>query len=427
MEENLAHSISIEDIPAGFSLLRYCDDGSIEPMFANGEFFALMGYEREAGELYPAAIARSEGWRGFAAQLAAGIEAGKATIEIEGRQEVADGSVQWMRTRCAYDPARRMVFCAVLDVTQWMETSDRLRMSEESFRIAARMSGKNIATYDIAGRTLTLLEAGEGYLSAPKVVRGIPERAIEEGAIAPESVEVFRGFYHDIQAGVPRGSAEVRMKAFDIEEFRWFQSDYSLVRNRDGDPAYAVIAFGDVTERRERERMQKHLAERDALTGMFNRATFESLCESLIGRSTADSRHAFFMVDFDHFKATNDRFGHAVGDLVIAEAVKGLASAVREGDLVGRIGGDEFMVCLPGVSSRSAIDAAASRMCVAVANAASAEGAEGASSTVSIGIALFPRDGTTYDELYRNADAAMYRAKRGGGNAFAYYSGEERG
>ncbi|MFR8831492.1 MAG: diguanylate cyclase, partial [Eggerthella lenta] len=330
--------------------VRY-EAGAVEPLYANDEFFSLLGYQRRSpDDFYPLDVRNSHGWRAFCGQLRAHIEAGETDFEIEVNQETATGTLLWTMARCRHDARRGTVTCLVLDVSSWMDTSERLRMSEDAFRIAAQMSGKNIATFDLADRALTMQGAVEGYLTAPARMVNVPDSAIAAGMIAPEHVELYRSLYRDMETGVPRGGVMLRMRDFDTRRFRWYQVDYSLVFDGENRPVYAVVAFGDTTERHERELVQKARAERDALTGVLNRATFEDGCTRIIERSEVDHGHALIMADLDRFKTTNDRYGHVAGDRVIVESVAGVVSAVRDDDLVGRVGGDEFMVCLRGIS-----------------------------------------------------------------------------
>ena len=422
MSKALFDTVTEPDIPAGLARVRY-DAGEIEPLYANDEFYHLLGYERsDATDLYPRGVLESRGWLDFCALLRERIDAGACEFEVEVNQETAAGDLLWTMARCRYDAERRTVTCLVLDVSSWMATSERLRMSEDAFRVAAQMSGKNIATYDLATRTLSLQGVVAGYLTAPSRMFDVPESAIAAGMVAQEHVKAFRLLYCNMQAGMPSGSAMVRMKDFDSRRFRWFQIDYSLVFDSEGSPVYAVVAFGDTTEQHERELEQKVRAERDALTGVLNRATFECACEQLIERADPTHQHALIMADLDRFKMTNDQYGHLMGDRVIVESVAGMASAVRDDDLIGRVGGDEFMVCLRSVSSRQAVEAVAQRMCNAVRESTEADVEQHGPASISLGIALYPDDGATYEELYRNADEAMYRAKHFGGGSYAFYS-----
>ena len=424
MSELFFDTIDESEIPAGMARVRY-EAGAVEPLYANDEFFSLLGYQRRSpDDFYPLDVRNSHGWRAFCGQLRAHIEAGETDFEIEVNQETATGTLLWTMARCRHDARRGTVTCLVLDVSSWMDTSERLRMSEDAFRIAAQMSGKNIATFDLADRALTMQGAVEGYLTAPARMVNVPDSAIAAGMIAPEHVELYRSLYRDMETGVPRGGVMLRMRDFDTRRFRWYQVDYSLVFDGENRPVYAVVAFGDTTERHERELVQKARAERDALTGVLNRATFEDGCTRIIERSEVDHGHALIMADLDRFKTTNDRYGHVAGDCVIVESVAGVVSAVRDDDLVGRVGGDEFMVCLRGISSHLMVEAVAQRMCAAVREAAEASDDDHGPVSISLGIALYPQDGVTYEELYRKADKALYCAKRAGGGTYAFYRDE---
>ena len=109
---------------------------------------------------------------------------------------------------------------------------------------------------------------------------------------------------------------------------------------------------------------------------------------------------------------------------MLHEVGKVLRSSFRESDVLGRVGGDEFMVCLRGISSHLMVEAVAQRMCAAVREAAEASDADHGPVSISLGIALYPQDGVTYEELYRKADKALYCAKRAGGGTYAFYRDE---
>lgn len=147
-------------------------------------------------------------------------------------------------------------------------------------------------------------------------------------------------------------------------------------------------------------------AERDPLTGLFNRRQLESELGGLLARCLADgSSLALLLIDVDHFKRINDAHGHQAGDAVLRRLATTLGT--RSGDIAGRYGGDEFMVLLPGVDAQGAL--AWARRC----REGFADGA-GVATTLSIGIACFPAAGADADALIAAADAALYAAKAAG-------------
>ncbi len=164
-----------------------------------------------------------------------------------------------------------------------------------------------------------------------------------------------------------------------------------------------------------------HMAWHDALTGLPNRRLLEDRADqAIVQASRSGETLCMFFVDLDHFKEVNDVLGHASGDELIREVAARLTRAVRQQDTVARLGGDEFAILLPGLSDNNAIEALANRMLLSLSKPFMLYGQE-AYVTGSIGIAIYPRDGNTYDELLSRADAAMYRSKGMGRNTFQIF------
>lgn len=167
-----------------------------------------------------------------------------------------------------------------------------------------------------------------------------------------------------------------------------------------------------------------HLATHDSLTGLANRALLVAqLQRAIASAQRADKLLAVALMDIDRFKNVNDSLGHAVGDTLLDAAAKQLQKSVRDGDTVARLGGDEFVVILTAVGSEDDIAAAANRILTSVSGRFELGGHE-VYSTCSVGIAVFPRDGTDAESLIKNADTAMYRAKENGRNRCQFFHEE---
>lgn len=162
----------------------------------------------------------------------------------------------------------------------------------------------------------------------------------------------------------------------------------------------------------------------DALTGLANR----HMLNLRLDQALAYARHAqrvagVLMLDLDRFKTVNDSLGHNQGDLLLQEVAKRLSECIREDDTVARLGGDEFVVVLADMARPDDIEPVAQKILRALA-APLEVGSQVLSVTTSLGIAVFPRDGESADELLQYADTAMYRAKDQGGNAMTFFSPE---
>ncbi|WP_161974310.1 bifunctional diguanylate cyclase/phosphodiesterase [Rhizobium deserti] len=172
----------------------------------------------------------------------------------------------------------------------------------------------------------------------------------------------------------------------------------------------SVYGLRDISERLETDRQLLHLASHDPLTGLLNRRAFNGLAEKALTRVREEnSCLALLTLDLDFFKAVNDVHGHAVGDTVLQQVAEVLTSSFITDAIVGRIGGDEFSVVLPGHQTFDAQQAAS----IFVTRFRAVFGAHDKASSlgVSVGIATFPEHGDELEQLQNNADAALYRAK----------------
>ena len=183
----------------------------------------------------------------------------------------------------------------------------------------------------------------------------------------------------------------------------------------------------DVTEQKKLEASMWHQAHVDGLTGLPNRRyLLKRLDELRSRRARGDTalRAGLMMIDLDRFKAVNDSLGHAVGDELLVQVARRLAKAVRETDTVARLGGDEFIVAVTDVADRSQV-AVIARKIVDALRAPFAIQEHRMQISGSVGIALCPEDSGDFENLLIQADHAMYRAKREGGDRFAFFVADD--
>lgn len=196
------------------------------------------------------------------------------------------------------------------------------------------------------------------------------------------------------------------------------------VRERRSASGNIVGVRTDVSALKEAEAVIRHTAETDALTDLANRAVMlEALNAVLKGQRKEDQSGALFMLDVDHFKAINDTLGHAAGDQVLRTMADRLKRSLRSEDTIARLGGDEFAVLATGFSQEDACEVVARNLHRALSEEINIQGRL-LRPSVSIGVALFPRDGLTADELFKNADTALYRTKENGRNGWTLFNHE---
>ena len=204
--------------------------------------------------------------------------------------------------------------------------------------------------------------------------------------------------------------SEYRLRAKDGRQV-WIR-DASTMYTEGGKPVHTQGYMLDITRRREAEEELRRLAWSDPLTALPNRA----LLVERLGEGEADSPRSLLFFDLDDFKTINDGLGHVVGDGVLVELARRIGDVMREGDLVARIGGDEFAV-LAELADTHMLEALAERLLAAVGEPLLLDGRE-LRLSASIGIAT----GGAAEDLLRNADLAMYEAKRRGGDGFAFFA-----
>lgn len=190
-----------------------------------------------------------------------------------------------------------------------------------------------------------------------------------------------------------------------------------------GKTTHYIAIEEDISEKKKTQEKIHYLANFDPLTGLPNRIQMDDHLQYTLNIAKRnEGKFALIFLDLDHFKSINDTLGHSVGDLLLMELAKRLSAAVREEDTVSRMGGDEFVLLLPETDLNGAAQVA-QKLLASIANPFQLADHE-LTVTASLGIALYPSDGTDIETLSKNADVAMYRAKQEGRNAYCFFTHE---
>ena len=198
----------------------------------------------------------------------------------------------------------------------------------------------------------------------------------------------------------------------------WISASFRPQHDVNGAVTGVIGHIRDLTERKRAEQQIEYQAYHDALTGLANRRLFqEHLTLALALAQRRDGLLAVLFLDLDAFKIINDSLGHSIGDSLLRVVAMRLKTHVREGDVVARVGGDEFTVVLQELKKKEDIPAIAQKILRAIADPVDVDGHR-LYITASIGIAVFPDDGSDAETLLKNADNAMYRAKSEGRNTY---------
>lgn len=330
-----------------------------------------------------------------------------------------DGSLAWVMVQGRVISAKDgfyTIMCIFTDITALKVAQQKLEIEEERYRIVADISDDYLFEYDIATDTMIYSEKYASDFRVNRVQPDYMQSLRVRDVIPPSDWSAFEEIYDNLRQGQKIFSQTYRFKNPD-GELRWYSICFTTMYDDKDEPMKSIGKITNIDAmKRENERLREK-SQRDSLTKLTNKMTTRKLIEEHI-RQDNDSLHAVIMIDIDDFKKINDTCGHMAGDYVLTEISTKLKSLFRTTDVVGRVGGDEFLVMLRGIQSDSLIEEKAAAICKIFRTIKIGE----SSITGSVGISTYPTDGQDFDTLVKKADLAVYDAKRSGKNRYSKYN-----
>jgi two-component system CheB/CheR fusion protein len=316
-----------------------------------------------------------------------------------------------------HDSSRKVpggVVITITDVTEKKQVEEKLRLSASVFEHASEAT--------------VITDAANQIISVNPAFTAITGYGAEE--VVGKNPRLFasgkhpKDFYKEMWASLMNtgswaGEIQNRRKNGDIYT-EWLS--INVLKDDNGAITRHIAVFSDITEAKRAKETIERQASFDALTGLPNR----NLIMDRLGQMLSSSRRggrlfAVMFMDLDHFKAVNDALGHAAGDELLIRVAHRIRDALRECDSVGRMGGDEFIVLLNDISSAQDIVPIASKILAEVSRPLVV--AERTLQTAaSIGVTVYPMDGDSVETLLKNADSAMYEAKKNGRNNYCFFT-----
>lgn len=283
------------------------------------------------------------------------------------------------------------------------------------------------ALFDITGWRVVNIRSKIGRERATSYFETIDEFVEHINAAVIEGDEA-RVFFHTFSPETLQDIYDSGKRNFSVEYLRrmpegtelWVRSELHFLSDPVNGHLSLLITLLDIdAERRSRDTMAR-AAERDAMTNLLNRDATMRYIEQFLEQEGAGKSHALFLIDLDNFKQVNDTFGHQLGDTVLVQAAGLIRSNFRESDIVGRIGGDEFFALMKHVESPEHVQSKAQQLVAALQYVCTTPSVQVELSS-SVGISLTVGAEKTLKNLYAEADAALYEAKREGKNRYSVF------
>lgn len=307
--------------------------------------------------------------------------------------------------------------CLVMKAGTLRHGRSRKRTQPKTLANALAVLGSAVFVCARSGRILWVNDAfsrASGYAASEAI--GQTPRILKSGR---QDATFYHELWQTILSGhVWRGEVMERRKdgtLYCVDEI------VTPLKNEHGKVTHFVAVQHDITRRKQESDQDHYLAYHDILTGLLSRAAYLPIAKQTIRQArSVHSMFALLFVDLNEFKAINDTLGHHWGDLLLIAVAKRLTAAVRKEDVVVRMGGDEFAIIEADIPSMDAARGLACKLVDAVSRPYSLEG-RSVCTSASIGVAIYPMSGDDPEVLLRNADRAMYCAKRRGAGQYELY------
>jgi len=305
-----------------------------------------------------------------------------------------------------------------LDITKSKEEEKRLRLANIIFDdlsegVVVTDANRNIVNINKAYTKITGYSAEEVINKNPRV-----------NASGRHSKAFFTAMWQQLDK-TDHWQGEIWNKNKQGEVYPELLSINAL-RSEEGEVIQYVGVFSDISKMKSVENKLRHQAHHDLLTGLPNRLMFISLLKSAIKHSNRNNNKlALLFVDIDNFKSINDSLGHSVGDTVLINVGKRIKSIIRESDVIGRYGGDEFLILLEDIHSNDGLADISEKLINSLVSPIFHYKDMPIFVSISMGICVYPDDAISSEQLIQYSDAAMYKAKAAGKNNFIFHSSKD--
>lgn len=354
-------------------------------------------------------------------QITQQLRAGNV-VELEYRLITKNRQTLWVLDKgqliCNQRGEEELV-CLLMDITQSKQDQEQLRRMLECHKIIMEQSEDIIFEWDLDEDSVVYSANWEKKYGYLPISNQVSQKISQAFHIHPEDLSYFM----ETATSMVRGMSykEIEFRIADLEgQYRWSKMRAMAQFDELGNAHKVVGVITDIDEAKRASQALQYQAERDELTQLYNKRAGRRLIEDYLKRCNQNESCAMVILDVDNFKLVNDNYGHMFGDVVLQEIAKELRRLFRSGDVISRIGGDEFLVLIGNIPKKEVLE---KRMDVIVKafQQLFLQHSQQLSLSCSIGVAICPQDGSDFESLFQHCDLALYQAKSNGKNRYQFY------
>ncbi len=365
-------------------------------------------------------------------------EAERAAVELSLSEQLADslvcsiklplmkknGGTAWLMAKGCLSEENGIEQLAFIpaDISSTEDEVEELRLALEKQNLIISQSDDVIFELDLVSDQLVYSGEWEQRFGYAPLTENVTTDSGRASHFHPDDLPVFYKKMGQLREGT--SFVEFNVRVVDAGgRYRWNRIRAALQRDERGRPSKAVGVFTDIDDEQRASWAVQETAKRDALTKLLNKVASQQETRNYLAIREKNAIAVLAVIDLDNFKMLNDSYGHMMGDVVLGRVSAEISRMFRGTDIVGRIGGDEFMVFLPEVPSRKMAVDRFMHLCESLRTLLGEYTVEGGLSC-SIGMAFAPEHGSDYEELFRKADRALYEAKHMGKGRCCVYDSD---
>ncbi len=410
----------LDALDCGVVKIVFDGDMKRRVLWANKGFYALTGstkedYEAEESSGNPRNVLHPDdmGWvfRAFNEHVHR-----RDSLDIQYRVFHRNGSVVWLHVKSTYIGQLDSfpVFINVMvDVTEQKRLQENLEWERKRYILASSLSEEILFEYSVDSDTLHNFGNYRNILGERSVIKNFRQNLSTNNTVYKDDIHIVEDIFSACNADVDRKNHITdKFRVLHADgEYQWYYAVYSSIRTEDGGRISLIGKIVNIHSTILKMEKLRQQARTDGMTGLLNKPATEETVQKVFA-ARPDMCHALFIADMDDFKGINDSFGHARGDEAIRAVALAMRDSFRDIDILGRIGGDEFLILIKDMrdvesASREAARAYG-RLCGALRKRRL---------SLSAGLALYPLHGRTYADVFAAADSALYAAKKQGKGA----------